>query len=117
MKKKIILSFFITIAALLIMGGAVSATTINNNYYKYTIPNKYEESYKNVTDTSSYISYNAYEGDCYSTVRATAYKFSSSYLKPYTEKDMNNHMDSIKKVYEENESSTLTGIRVCNPKP
>ena len=108
MKKKIVSVLLIISFILVLVPKTSSAKDVNNSIYSFYIPNKYEAGYENVTKTSSFKSYHAYEGDDYTSITFSAYKYYN--LKPYTQTDVNNRVSSIKKSYSNDEYSTLTSI-------
>ena len=107
MKKKIISVSLIIVFLVFMLQGFVQATNVDNNYYSFYIPNKYE----NVTSTSSYKSYLCWHGDYLTSVSFSAYKYSASYLKPYTQTDVDNRVNSIKNSYKNDKDCQITSIK------
>ena len=108
MKKKIISILLIVAFMLMLLPKMSLATNFNNSFYSFYIPNKYKAGYENVTSTSSFKSYYAYEGSDYTSISFGMYK--SGYLTPYTQTDVNNRINSIKKTYNDDKYFTLTSV-------
>ncbi len=109
MKKKIISSILMVFILLaVVMPKNVWATNFNNSFYSYYIPNRYEAGYENVTSDSSFKSYRAYEGDVFSSISFSAYKF--NFLKQYTTTDLNERIQLIKDIYDGDDGYKLTNI-------
>ena len=107
MKKKIITSILMLVIILMALATNVFAANYSNSYYNSYIPYGYELTYENEENDHIYQAY--YGDDYYSSITLSAWD-TSTYNKPYTQKDLDEHVQVIKNVYNESSTSTLTGI-------
>lgn len=110
MKKKIItgvLVVMIILMSLITLTPNAFAANHSNSYYNSYIPDRFELTYENETEDHIYQAY--YGDDYYSSITSSAWKYTTN-RKPYSQTDLDEHIQMIKNVYNETNTSTLTGI-------
>ena len=110
MKKKIISVLLIMSFILVLVPKTSSAATINTSCYSFTVPNKYEAGYENVTDTSVFKSYHYSASNLSRSTSITFGSYKTSYPSKYTQTDVDTKVNSIKKSYQNDDNYTLKSV-------
>lgn len=110
MKKKIVASalvLVILVMALITLTPSVFAANHSNKYYDSYIPDRFELIYENETESHIYESY--YVSSDFASITLSGWELKGH--KPYTKKDLDDHIQSLKDVYTQTDlDSKLTSI-------